>query len=154
MEMENHTVLLVDDEPTNLKLMERLVKGSFRTITASSGEEALEILRREEISMLITDQRMPGMSGTELLREARAIDPNIICLLVTASKDTTTFIDAIKSNAIGVIHKPWNPLKFKETIQDSIKRYEHRLKTKQTINKLKGAIDTFNNIAHSDDSLL
>lgn len=81
--MENHTVLLVDDEPTNLKMMERQLKGIFRTTSASSGEDALEILQREEVSMLITDQRMPGMTGTELLRKARLIDPDIICLLVT-----------------------------------------------------------------------
>ena len=155
MVKERHSVLLVDDEPTNLKLMGRLVKGSFRTLTASSGEEALEILQREEVSILVTDQRMPGMSGTDLLRIARLKDPDMICLLVTASMDSTTLIDAIiNSDAIGVIHKPWNPLKFMETIQEAIKKYESRLKTKQSISRLKGAIDAFNKIAHADDSSL
>ena len=148
--MESHTVLLVDDEPTNLKMMERQLTSIFRTITASSGEEALEILQREEVSMLITDQRMPGMSGTELLRKARRIDADIICLLVTSSKDTSTFIDAmLNSGAIGVINKPWSPAGFMETVRDAMKRYENRIMTKKSINKLRGAIDALDKIAHS-----
>jgi DNA-binding NtrC family response regulator len=150
--MENHTILLVDDEPTNLKLMERAIKNSFKTITVSSGEEALEVLQREDVSILITDQRMPGLSGTELLRKARSMDANMICLLVTASNDMPTYIDAmINSGAIGVIHKPWNAVKFKETIQEAIKKYESRLKTNQSINKLKRAINAFDKIANSKD---
>jgi two-component system, sensor histidine kinase and response regulator len=153
--MEDHTILLVDDEPTNLKLMERLVKASFRTITATSGEQALEILQRENISMLISDQRMPGISGTELLRKARIIDPDIICLLVTAAKDIPTFIEAmVHSGAIGVIHKPWNPNEFMETIRDSIRKYQSRLTNKQSLDKLKGAIDALDKIVHSKQSSL
>ncbi len=148
--MESHTVLLVDDEPSNLKMMERQLKSVFRTLTASSGEEALEILRSEEVSMLISDQRMPGMSGTELLRDARLMKPDIICLLVTASKDTSTFIDAMmNSGAIGVISKPWDPARFMETVRDAVKRYENRVMTKQSISKLRGAIDALDKIAHS-----
>jgi DNA-binding NtrC family response regulator len=155
MLMESHTILLVDDEPTNLKLMERLVKGSFRTIMASSGEEALQILQREGVAMLISDQRMPGMSGTELLRKARILDPDIICLLVTAAKDIPTFVDAmINCGAIGVIHKPWDPDVFMETIRDAIKKYETRLTNKQALDKLKGAIDALDKIANSKESLL
>src|ERR1051325_178797 len=107
MTMESQLVLIVDDEMTNLKLVERLVKGSFRTLTARSGEEALEILQREEVSILVTDQCMPGMSGTELLRQAHPLKPDMICLLMTASNDTTVFIDAMmRSGAVGVISKP------------------------------------------------
>jgi two-component system response regulator HupR/HoxA len=148
--MECHTVLLVDDEPTNLMMMERQLKDVFRTLTASSGEEALAILRREEVTMLISDQRMPGMSGTDLLRQARRHDPDIICLLVTASRDASTFIEAMmKSGAIGVISKPWNPAGFMETVRDAVKRYETRAMSKQSFNKLRGAIDALDKIAHS-----
>jgi DNA-binding NtrC family response regulator len=148
MLIENHTVLIVDDEPTNLKLMDRLVKGSFRTITASSGEEAVQILQREEISILITDQCMPGISGTELLREARFMKPDIICLLMTASKDTTVFIEAmIQSGAIGVINKPWDQVKVMRTIHDGIEKYEARMKNTQSINRLKGAIASLDHIS-------
>jgi response regulator RpfG family c-di-GMP phosphodiesterase len=148
--MQNHTVLLVDDEPTNLKMMERQLMNIFRTVTVSSGEEALEVLKCEEVSMLITDQRMSGMSGTELVRRVRLNDPDIICLLVTSSRDTSTFIDAmINSGAVGVINKPWNPAGFMETVLDAIKRYENRLVTKRSLKKLKGAIDALDKIAHS-----
>jgi DNA-binding NtrC family response regulator len=155
MGMEGHTVLIVDDESTNLKLMDRLVKQSFKTITATSGEEALEIIQREAISMLITDQCMSGMSGTELLREARFTNPDMICLLMTASNDRATFVDAmVNSGAIGVINKPWDPAKVMETIRNAIERYENCLKSKQSLNKLKQAIHAFDKIAQEKESSL
>jgi DNA-binding NtrC family response regulator len=148
MVMESHIVLIVDDETTNLKLVDRLVKGSFRTLTASSGEEALQVLQREEVSVLITDQCMPGMSGTELLREVHLIKPDIICLLMTASNDTTVFIDAMmQSGAVGVINKPWEPAKLMEAIRDGVEKYETNMKNKQSINRLKGAIASLDNIS-------
>lgn len=152
--MESHTILLVDDEPTNLRLMEKAVRADFKTITASSGEEALQILQRQEVSVLISDQRMPGgMSGTELLRHARTIDPDIICVLVTAAKDIPTYIDAmVNSGAIGVIHKPWNRDAFMGTIREAIRKHEGRLTSKQALDKLKGAINTLDKIAHSKES--
>jgi response regulator RpfG family c-di-GMP phosphodiesterase len=152
MAMENHTVLIVDDESTNLKLMDRLVKQSFRTITAASGEEALEILQREEVSMLITDQCMPGISGTELHRKAILINPDMICLLMTASYDKSALIDAmVNSGAVGVINKPWDPVKVMEVITDAIEKYEYRLKSKQSFNKLKRAIDAFDRVANEKE---
>jgi DNA-binding NtrC family response regulator len=155
MVMEGHTVLIVDDETTNLKLMDRLVKQSFRTLTAGSGEEALEILQREEISMLITDQCMSGISGTELLRKARLTNPDMICLLMTASNDRATFADAmVNSGAIGVINKPWEPAKVLGIIRDALEKYEKALKSKQSLNKLKQAIDAFDKIAHEKESSL
>jgi DNA-binding NtrC family response regulator len=149
METESHTVLIVDDETTNLKLMDRLVKRSFKTITAGSGEEALEILQREAVSILITDQCMPGISGTELVRKACLTNPDMICLLMTASHDTSALIDAmVNAGAIGVINKPWDPAKVMEVIMGAIEKYEYRLKSRQSFNKLKRAIDAFDRVAH------
>jgi DNA-binding NtrC family response regulator len=148
--MESHIVLIVDDESTNLKLVDRLVKGSFRTLTATSGEEALQVLQREEVAILITDQCMPGMSGTDLLRKAHLLKPDIICLLMTASNDTSAFSDAMmQSGAIGVINKPWNPAKLMETIWDGVEKYETNMKNKESINRLKGAIASLDNISRT-----
>ena len=148
MGMDSHLVLIVDDEATNLKLVERLVKGRFRTLTATSGEAALEILQHEEVSVLITDQCMPGMSGTELLSKAHLTKPDTICLLMTASNDTTVFIDAmLKSGAIGVINKPWDPARLMETIRGGVEKYENNMKNKNSINRLRGAIASLDHIS-------
>src|ERR671933_313359 len=103
-----HTILVVDDEPANLRMMERLLRGRYRVLTAAGGREALEILRGERVSLLLTDERMPGMSGIELLRESRRLDPDIAKMIVTANTDNQTFMNAInEARASRVIHKPW-----------------------------------------------
>ena len=104
-----HTILVVDDESTSLLMLEKVLRTSYTVITARSGAEALDVLKREEISLLITDQRMPGMTGTELLRESQSLRPGMVSMLLTSNNDTETFIDAItKAGALRVINKPWD----------------------------------------------
>src|SRR6185369_9049985 len=92
-----HTILAVDDEPINLRMLERLLRDHYRVITASSGEEALEKLKQEEVSLILTDQRMPTMLGTDFLRFTRQTHPDVVRMVVTATNDMETFIDAIKN---------------------------------------------------------
>ena len=135
---QSHTILIVDDEPVNLMMLERVLKQKFEVISAKSGQEAVRILSRQPVSLLITDQRMPGMTGTELLRKSRAVNPDMICMLLTAETDSGTFIDAVvKSGAIRVINKPWNPDRLMEAVEASLEKYESRCETKEAINQLK-----------------
>ncbi len=135
-----HTILAVDDEPANLRLLERLLRRNYKVVTATNGEEALGILRRSKVSLIITDQRMPGMSGTELLRKSRTLDPDMVRMVVTANNDADTFIDAIKnSGAIRVINKPWDPDKVLELVGSALEKYEVLVGNKQAISQLKQA---------------
>jgi two-component system, sensor histidine kinase and response regulator len=135
---QSHTILAVDDEPINLRLMERLLRRHFTVLTANSGEEALEIVQHEDISLIITDQRMPGMQGTELLRKCMTVKPGMVSLVVTANNDTDTSIEAItNSGAIRVINKPWNPDQILKTIQDALAIYERGLQNRKMISQLK-----------------
>jgi DNA-binding NtrC family response regulator len=119
-------------------MMERLLRGHFTVLTATSGEEALQIVEREEISLIITDQRMPGMQGTELLRKCMTVKPGMVSLMVTANNDTGTSIEATTySGAIRVINKPWDPDQVLKTIHDALSIYERGMKNRQMINKLK-----------------
>jgi response regulator RpfG family c-di-GMP phosphodiesterase len=121
----DHTILAVDDEPINLRMLERLLRKHFRVLTATSPEEALRLLERENVSLLLTDQRMPGMLGTELLRKSRVLQPDMVRMVVTATNDSETFIDAIKnSGAVRVISKPWDPDKVLQAIRDALLKYE------------------------------
>jgi len=141
---ENHRILIVDDEPVNLLMLEKVLRRKYEVVTAKSGYEALKILHRETVSMLITDQRMPGLTGTELLRKSRSINPDMVCMLITAESDSGTFLDAImNSGAIRVIKKPWDPEKLLQTVETSLEKYESRCETKKAISELKKLNEQF-----------
>ena len=143
-----HTILIVDDDRNTLRLLEKVLGRKFRIITAASGEEAAEILRRQRVSLLLTDQCMPGMTGTELIRESRSVDPNMVCMLLTGKDDVGVFIDALtKSRAIRVINKPWNPDKILADIQAALEKHEAHLSERQSMNRLKEAKESLKKLA-------
>jgi DNA-binding NtrC family response regulator len=142
-----HSILVVDDEPANLRMLERLLKKNFRVVGAPSGERALELLNREKFSLILTDQRMPGISGTELLRRSRAIDPDMIRMVVTGNNDSDTFIDALKnSGAVRVISKPWDPDKLMQTVTTALEKYELVMENKQVMSRLRQANEELNRV--------
>ncbi|MGH9763014.1 MAG: response regulator [Blastocatellia bacterium] len=143
-----HTILAVDDEPANLRMLERLLRTEFRVLKAESAEEAMKLLQHEKVSLLITDQRMPGMSGTDLLKKSRAIDPDMVRMVITGNTDSETFIEAIKnSGAIRVINKPWDPDKVLASIKTALEKYEVLIANKQAIDQLKQANQVLDRIA-------
>ena len=117
--MPKPVILTVDDEEKVLGAVERDLKRHFRKdyriIKASSGAEGMETVRQlkqrnDSIALFLVDQRMPGMSGTEFLAEARAVYPEARKVLLTAYADTEAAISAI--NLVGLDHylmKPWTP---------------------------------------------
>jgi two-component system, probable response regulator PhcQ len=105
------TVLYVDDEAMALKYFERLISPSFKVITAMSVDEGIAALKAhgKKITVLISDQRMPGANGNELLRHARHHYPHIVRLLTTAYSELGEAIVAINSGEIyRYITKPWD----------------------------------------------
>ncbi|MBI3652451.1 MAG: response regulator [Acidobacteria bacterium] len=113
-----HTILVVDDETINRALLAKLLGGSYNVLTASSGLEAIEILQQHTVALLLTDQKMPGMCGTELLRQARELQPNLVCLLMSAVNNLDAIMDAaVNTGVCRVITKPWNPTKLLEIIR-------------------------------------
>ena len=104
----NHKILIVDDEPANLRVLERLIASEYDAVTANSGAEALELLSRHDFAMIISDQRMPGMSGLDLLKRAAQMRQQTIRILLTGYTDVETLVEAINS---GVVYKyatkPW-----------------------------------------------
>jgi DNA-binding NtrC family response regulator len=134
----DHTILAVDDEPSNLRMLVRLLHRHFKLLTATNGEEALQIINRENVSLIITDQRMPGMLGTELLRHCRKINPLMISMMVTANNDIDTFMEAIRqSGASRVINKPWDPDDLLTAVHDALAKYEKGIATHNAMNRLK-----------------
>ena len=139
------TILVVDDDPLNLRMLDRLLKGKFRVITASDGKRALELLEKETVCLILTDQQMPNMSGIELLQKSRQIDENIVRMLVTANRDSETFIEALKkAGAVRVITKPWDAEKLLKTVCESLERHSRGERSRQAFSNLQQANEKLN----------
>ena len=132
-----HTILAVDDEPANLRMVERLLRKDYRVLTAGGGAEALEILKREQVSLIVTDQRMPGMSGTDLLRESLHTSPDAVRIILTGYTDTDALIDAINTSRVyKFVSKPWDPMQLKRTIEEALSDHEKQLEQKRLLDDL------------------
>jgi CheY-like chemotaxis protein len=117
-------VLYVDDEPANLTVFRRQFKSTMEIRTASSGAEALEILETEEIPVLLTDQKMPKMSGAELAHEVRRRHPDVVRMVVTAYADFDAVVRAINDGHVTrYIRKPWNAAELRTIITTACELY-------------------------------
>lgn len=116
-------VLVVDDEQNILRALARLlIDEDFPLYTANSGERGLELLRSSEhVGLIISDQRMPGMMGTEFLARARDLAPEALRIMLTGYADIQATIDAInKGGAYRYITKPWNDEELLQIIRDAL----------------------------------
>jgi DNA-binding NtrC family response regulator len=105
-----HPILVVDDESEILFSLRGLLRQEFELHTAQSGAEALDIMRRHVIHVLMTDQRMPEMTGVELLQQARGACPEAVRIVFTGYADIKAVIDAINQGQIyRFLTKPWDP---------------------------------------------
>jgi two-component system response regulator HydG len=116
-------VLIVDDERSNLDSLERtFAREGWAVLTAESGARALEILRRERVAVLVTDLMMPGMSGEELLRAARAVSPDTEVILMTAYGTVETAVSAMKQGAYDFITKPVKRHAIVKSVRQALER--------------------------------
>lgn len=102
-------LLVVDDEPDNLDLLYRTFYREFKVLRAENGYEALELLATQpDVAVIVSDQRMPGMSGTEFLSQTAAKYPNIIRIILTGYTDVDDLVDAINEGKVfKYVQKPW-----------------------------------------------
>ncbi len=120
------TVLLVDDEENILRSLTRLLMDEeFEVETANSGEAALEKLKTlQQVALIVSDQRMPGMNGAEFLGRSQEYAPDALRILLTGYSDINATIEAInKGGAYRYISKPWNDEELLQTIRDAIRQY-------------------------------
>ena len=113
-------ILYVDDEEKSLKYFARAFEDQFRILTASNAQEGLSFSKqhKDEIGLLMTDQRMPGEKGVWLLEKARQLRPRIIRILATAYADMDAAIAAVNTGAIyKYVTKPWDPPQLEHTLK-------------------------------------
>ncbi len=120
-----HTILVVDDEEAILTAVERLLRRSYRVLTASSVDAAFALLRAEPVHLVMSDLRMPDMSGVEFLTFVKEGYPHCVRILFTGYTDTNSAIDAINSGSVYCyIPKPWDPEELRLLIAQAAERYE------------------------------
>lgn len=127
MTSEKRTILLVDDEENNIQLLKRSLRGKYDILTASDGKQALEIIKEkgDEISLIVSDQRMPEMTGTEFLKRISKTNPDIIKILLTGQADTEIMVESINECQIfQYILKPFDPVDLVEVIKNGITKFD------------------------------
>ncbi|MCU0524774.1 MAG: response regulator [Elainella sp. Prado103] len=119
-------MLVVDDEPDNLDLLYRTFRRDFNVLRAESGMAALEVLAAEgEVAVIISDQRMPEMKGTEFLSKTVPQFPDTMRIILTGFTDVEDLVEAINSGQVyKYITKPWDPTELKQVVQRAAETYE------------------------------
>ncbi len=112
-------ILVVDDEPNVCDSVRDLLRRDYRVLTATSAEEGCRLLRDQSVQVLLTDQRMPRVSGVELLETARAANPQVTRLMFSGFADFDSILAAINQGQVfEFLRKPWNP----DTLLDTVRR--------------------------------
>ncbi|ACL02009.1 Protein with response regulator receiver domain [Desulfatibacillum aliphaticivorans] len=125
-ESSRYAILFVDDEPHVLKAMRRIFrKENYRLLTAESAEEALETLRAARVHVIVSDHRMPGMQGADLLRKVKELYPQTIRIMLTGHADVNAIMGAINEGAVyKFITKPWNDDDLRITVGLALEQYD------------------------------
>jgi signal transduction histidine kinase len=135
-----HALLVVDDQEAVIASVEELFRGRYQVRSARNVEEALTILRRGGIAVVMADQRMPGVSGSELLAEIARLDPEVTRILMTAYADIDAVMQAINQGKIYYyVSKPWEPNELEAVIDKAMEYHDLLLERRRLIAELQRA---------------
>jgi len=119
-ETRSRGILIVDDERPNLTVLRNFLEAGYRVYEAQSGPEALQIAAKEDLDVVIADQRMPEMSGVELLEALRDIKPDVAGIVLTGFTDPPALISAInRARVFRFLKKPWQPDDILEAVRQA-----------------------------------
>jgi len=125
------SVLFVDDDQSNLIVWEAACSDEFRVLVASDAEEALALMRAHEVGVVLSDQRMPGTTGVELLEKVRVDFPAAVRILITAHSDLGAAVDAInRGNVRRYLRKPCALHELRAELRDAMEHYELRTRVR------------------------
>ena len=134
---ERHTILVVDDEPLVVDSVRDLLRLQYRVLGTTRAAEGMAILQREEVHVVMTDQRMPEMTGVEFLRRIRGQHPDAIRLLFTGYADVRAVIDAINQGSVfRYINKPWDPEDLETIVHQACEQYDLLVDRKRLVAEL------------------
>ena len=126
MSDHQHTALCVDDEQSILNAIKRLVrKENYRLLTANSGQDGLKMLAENDVQIVISDQRMPGMNGTEFLKQVKELYPDVLRIILTGYTEVDSITEAINEGSVYKFFlKPWNDHNLKLEIRQAFEQYD------------------------------
>ncbi len=131
-------ILYVDDEESNLVLFDRAFEDSYEIHTALSAREAIEILRCQTTHLVITDQRMPEMTGVQLLEVIQSEFPDIVRMILTAYSDVDAIINAINTGHVyQYVTKPWDEKEFGVVIDRALESYDLQQHNRKLVEEFK-----------------
>ncbi len=130
---EQRTLLLVDDEPNILTALRRMLRNEgYRILTAGSAHEGLDLLARNTVQVILSDQRMPGMSGTEFLGRVKDLHPDTVRIVLSGFTELDTIIQAVNQGAIyKFLIKPWEDELMRAHIRDAFRYHEAVVKPRE-----------------------
>ncbi len=132
-----HCLLVVDDEPDLVQSVQDLLRFDFRVLGATRAAQGLEIMKREKVDIVMTDQRMPEMTGVEFLKHLREAYPDTTRLLFTAYADIEAVTDAINQGSVyRYISKPWEPHELLEVLRQAVEYHDLLTERKQLLQQL------------------
>jgi signal transduction histidine kinase len=150
-----HTILCVDDELNNVEALERLLRKKYTILKAESADEGLALVKKNHVSLIISDQRMPHKTGVEFLKESREFAPNAIRILLTGYTDIESAIEAINSGEVyRYIAKPWDPADLANTVDKAIERFELGQELKQKNKELEKALNELKVLDEAKDKFM
>lgn len=147
------SVLIVDDEPDVLFSLTGLLRRDFQVFTAQSGAEAMKVMAEQDVHVIMTDQRMPKMTGTELMGRVRAEHPDAVRIIFTGYADTRAVVEAINSGELyRYISKPWDPDDLIKVLREAAQKYNETIAQAELIDDLGGYFDEAIRLVGNDDA--
>ncbi len=136
--MSLREILYVDDDPENLATLRRVLRGKYEVQTVGSGAEALAHLKQQTYPVVVSDQRMPGMTGVELLKELSQKYPNTVGVLLTAYSDMEALVDGLNAGVIyRYVTKPWRETDLLQAVEQAVEKHDLVMENRRLVEELK-----------------
>jgi response regulator RpfG family c-di-GMP phosphodiesterase len=138
---KKHTLLVVDDEPDVCDSVHDLLRREFRVLRAKNADEGFKLMRENEVHIIMTDQRMPKVTGVELLSQIRQGHPHAVRMLFTGYADLDSIIAAINQGHIfKFLKKPWQPADLEEAVREAALEYDRLVEHAEEMGHLRAEL--------------
>lgn len=141
MAAKKHTLLVVDDEPDVVDSVHDLLRREFTVLKAKSAEEGIALMQHNEVHIIMTDQRMPKITGVELLARIRQRYPHAVRMLFTGYADLDSIVAAINQGHVyGFLKKPWQPEELEAVVREAAAEYDRLVEHDDRMHRLQNEL--------------
>jgi response regulator RpfG family c-di-GMP phosphodiesterase len=141
MPVTKHTLLVVDDEPDVCDSVHDLLRREFRVLKAKSAAEGIDLMRQNEVHIIMTDQRMPQITGVEFLNKVRLGHPQAVRMLFTGYADVDAIIAAINQGHVyKFLRKPWQPEELEDAVREAAAEYDRLVSQAEEMLRLRSEV--------------